>query len=97
MFAGIESVGAVLSILIVTEAEFVRPALLEAEHVKLLPAVFVLRLEVVQPVEDRMPDWPSVTDQLNDTLLVYQPFDPAVPLMLGVIAGAVLSKIVASL
>ena len=91
------AVGAVLSILIVTEAELERPALFVAEQVRVEPAVSEVKLDAVQPVEVLMPDSASVTVQLTVTLLVYQPFDPAVPEMEGVITGAVLSKMVVSL
>ena len=91
------AVGPVLSILIVTEAEPERPALFVAEQVSVVPDVSEVRLEAVQPVEVLMPDSVSVTVQLTVTSLVYQPFDPAVPEMDGVITGAVLSKMVVSL
>ena len=44
-----------------------------------------------------MPDSASVVVQLTVTLLVYQPFAPAVPETDGVITGAVVSVIVVSL
>ena len=90
-------IGPVLSILIVTEAEPERPELFVAEQVRVVPVVSEVKLDVLQPVEDAMPDSPSVTVQLTVTSLVYQPFDPAVPEMEGVITGAVLSKMVVSL
>ena len=89
--------GFVLSILIVTEAEFESPALFVAEQVRVRPIVSEVRMDVVQPVELLMPDSASVTVQLTVTSLLYQPFDPAVPEMDGVIKGTVLSKMVASL
>jgi hypothetical protein len=92
MLAGRDRVGLLLSILIVTEAEFERLALFVAEHVNVVPAVSVEILVGLQFVEEKMPDCGSVTDQLNDTLLIYQPFNPSVPLTVGVMTGAVLSK-----
>ena len=97
MSAGKESTGAFLSILIVTEAEFESPMLFVAEQVSVVPAVFEVRFDAVQPVEERIPDSESVADQLTDTSLVYQPFNPTVPLTLAVMTGAVLSETVASL
>jgi len=97
MSAGRDSTGAVLSILIVTEAEFERPALFEAEQVSVVPVVLAVRFDVLQPVAERMPDSGSLVVQLTDTLLLYQPFVPAVPLTLGVMTGAVLSITVVSL
>ena len=91
------AVGPVLSILMVTEDELERPALFVAEHVRDVLVVSEVKLDIVQPVEDAMPDSPSVAIQLTVTLLVYQPLDPAVPEMDGVITGAVLSKMVVSL
>ena len=89
--------GIVLSILIVTEAELESPTLFVAEQVRVTPVVSEVRVDVVQPVEVLMPDSASVAVQLTVTSLLYQPFDPAVPEMDGVITGTVLSKMVASL
>src|SRR5262245_14076311 len=86
--------GFVLSILIVTEAELERTALLLAEHVNVTPVVSVVRFDALQPLDEAMPDSASVTDQVTVTLLVYQPLEPAVPEIVGVITGAVLSEIV---
>jgi hypothetical protein len=83
---------AVRSILIVTETEFESPRWFVAEHVNVVPPVFEVRLEAVQPVEERIPDSSSDTDQLRDTSLVYHPFKPSVPLMLGTMTGGVLSE-----
>src|SRR6188474_545781 len=89
--------GPVLSILIVTETEPERPELFVAEQVRVVPVVSEVKLDVLQPVEDAMPDSPSVTVQLTVTLLVYQPLAPNVPEMDGVTTGAVVSEIVVSL
>ncbi len=86
---GSVKVGAVLSILTVTETELDKPTGLVAEQVNVVPVVSALRLEVVQPVEDEIPDSGSFTDQLTVTSPVYQPFDPTTPLTLGVMTGAV--------
>jgi hypothetical protein len=95
-FPGRESCGAVLSILIVTEAELVNPALFVAEQVKVVPVVSAVRFEGEQPFEERIPDSLSVTDQVTFTLLLYQPFEPAVPVF-GMMPGGVLSVITAGL
>jgi hypothetical protein len=97
MLEGRLSVGAVLSILIVTEFEVESPALFVAEQVRVVPVVSEVRVEGVQPVEVLIPDSLSVTVQLTVTLLIYQPLVPAVPEMDGVITGAVLSEMVVSL
>jgi hypothetical protein len=91
MLEGRVKVGADLSILIVTETELDRPTLFVAEQESVTPAVSVVRFDAVQPVEDMIPDSASATVQLTLTSLIYQPFNPAVPLTLGVISGAVLS------
>ena len=90
--AGIpEITGGVLSIFIVTDAEFGRPAPFIAEQVSVTPAVSAVSVVPEQPFDDVMPDSGSAVDQATDTLLVYQPFGPIVPDMLGVITGAVVS------
>ena len=89
--------GAVLSILIVTDAELDNPALFVAEHVNVAPDVSVVKLDAVQPFEERIPDSASVNDQLTETSLVYQPLEPAVPETMGVMTGAVLSVTTVSL
>ena len=65
MSDGTVRMGAVLSILIVTETEFESPALFVAEQVYAAPTVSMLMFVVVQPLEKRMPDSPSLTDQLT--------------------------------
>lgn len=92
MLDGRDSVGAVLSILIVTEAELVPPTLFVAEQVSVVPAVSLVRFEAAQPVEEEIPVSGSLTDQLTATSLVYQPPDPRMPVMLGVMIGPVPSK-----
>lgn len=91
ILTGSVKVGAVLSSLTVTETELDRPTLFVAEQVNVMPVVSVLKLEVVQPVEEAIPDSGSLTVQLTVTSPLYQPFDPATPLMLGVMTGAVAS------
>lgn len=81
--------GAVLSILIVTITELERLTLLVTEQVRVVPAVSSVKVEAVQPVEEKMPDSGSSTVQLTVTSLVYQPPDPSMPLMFGVMTGAV--------
>jgi hypothetical protein len=81
--------GAVLSILIVTEAEFVRLTLLVAVQVSVMPALSRVRFDALQPVKEEIPVSGSCTSQLTVTSLVYQPPDPKVPLTLGMMTGAV--------
>ena len=85
--------GAVLSILIVSGTERVRPAPFVAEHVSVMPAISFARVVDEHPLEEAMPDSGSVTDQATVTLLRYQPFVPKVPLTVGVIAGGVRSAV----
>ena len=89
MSDGIDRTGAVLSILIVTEAEFVRLTLLVAVQVSVMPAVSRVRFDALQPVEEEIPVSGSSTSQLTLTSLMYQPPEPRVPLIFGVITGAV--------
>jgi hypothetical protein len=82
--------GAVLSILIVRDSELTSPAPFVAEHVTGVPAVSAV--SVVGPqVGEEIPDSASFTLQLTVTALLYQPFIPTVPLIVGVITGAVVS------
>jgi hypothetical protein len=83
-------IGAVASRLTVTDCELLPPALV-AEQVKMAPAVSLVTELLPHPVCDVIVDWASVTVQLTDTLLVYQPFVPSVPLTVGVITGGVVS------
>lgn len=71
--------GGVLSILIVTDAELDRPALLIAEQVRVTPEVSAVRTVVPHPVEEAMPDSGSVKLQFTVTLLRYHPLLPGVP------------------
>ena len=82
--------GADASRLMVTDALLVPPALV-AEHVNVVPAaaVSVVMLEGPQSVEDEIDDWGSVTVHVRPTSLVYQPPEPSVPVMFGVITGGV--------
>src|SRR3990172_7298537 len=80
--------GAVLSILIVTVYEPVRPSWFVAEQVRLAPAVSVMSVCTSQLLVLVMGDSGSAHAQFTVTLLVYQPFDPRVPVMLGVMTGA---------
>ena len=89
--------GMVLSILIVTETELDRPALFVAEQVSTVPVVSEVKMVEVQPMEVRMPDCGSETVQVTVTLLLYQPFVPNMPEILGLMTGGVLSKIVGTL
>src|SRR3712207_4825557 len=89
---GSDRTGAFRSILIVTETELERPTLLVTEHVRVVPAVSAVRWDSVQPVEDRIPDSDSCTDQITVTSLIYQPPEPAVPIIVGVMTGAVVSR-----
>jgi hypothetical protein len=50
------AVGGVWSILTVTDAELVSPAPFVAEHVKVVPAVSVVRVAAPHPVEEAIPD-----------------------------------------
>lgn len=92
MSEGRDNVGAVLSILIVTEAEFEPPTLFVAEQVSVVPAVSLVRFDAVQPVEEEIPVSGSPTDQLTVTSLMYQPPSPSVPLIFGVMTGDVASR-----
>ncbi len=91
MSDGSERTGAVLSILIVTELEFERLRLFVAVQVRVMAAVSTVRFESLQPVEDEIPVSESLTLQLTFTSLIYQPPEPRVPLMFGVMTGPVSS------
>src|SRR4030095_12312177 len=92
--AGTISTGAVLSILIVTEALRGRPAAFVAEHVRTVPAVSVVRLVVVHPVEDESPNSGSVAVQLTDPGELFQPVTFGEGVTVGTITGAVVSNLV---
>src|SRR6185312_6017425 len=64
-----------------------------AEHVRVTPAVSPVRLVGAHPVEDAIPDSGSDTLQFTVTALRYQPLLPSVPVICGVISGAVISAI----
>ena len=89
--AGRDRTGAFLSILIVTETEFERPALFVAEQMRAAPTVSEVRFVAAQPVEETTPLSGSSTDQLTLTSLVYQPLLPSVPVKVAVITGGVVS------
>ena len=86
-----EITGGVLSILIVTETELLKPAPLVAEQVIFVPAVSAVSVTGPQPVEVAIPDSGSVTDQEIVTLLRYHVLFPNVPEMIGVTRGGVVS------
>ena len=73
------------------DTEFDNPAPLVAEHVKVVPGVFMVRLIEPQPVEDAIPDSGSTTDQVTVTPLIYQPLVPSVPVTVGWMTGGVVS------
>jgi hypothetical protein len=87
--------GCVLSIFMITETLADKPALLVAEQVSVTPVVVVSFVLVAgpQPLDVKMPDSASVTLQVTETLLLYQPFDPDVPVIEGIMIGDVLSEI----
>jgi hypothetical protein len=87
------SVGAVRSIFTVTEAEFDRPAPLVTLHVSVVPAsgVSVLRVVVVQPLDEAISDSGSETDQLTVTGPLFQLLPLALGVTVGVIIGGVVS------
>src|SRR5262245_30189452 len=63
-----------------------------AEHVRVMPAVSVVRFVGVHPVEDAIPDSGSDTLQPAVTALRYQPLLPTVPVIWGFITGGVGSR-----
>src|SRR5215471_1237112 len=83
--------GGVASRLIVTVLRLESPAPLVAEQVTDKPAVSVVMDVGPHPVEDAIPDSGSVAFQVTVTLLTYQPFEPSVPVIVGVITAGVLS------
>ena len=87
------SVGAVRSILTVTEAEFDRPAPFVAVQVSVVPASEVSALTVVdvQAMDEPIPDSGSETDQLTVTGPLFQPLLLALGLTVDVITGGVAS------
>jgi hypothetical protein len=87
------SVGAVRSIFTVTEDEFGKPAPFVAVHVSVVPVsgVSVLRVVVVQPFDDPIPDSGSETDQVTVTGPLFQPVPFVLGVTVGVITGGVVS------
>src|SRR5215472_13555787 len=83
--------GGVAPRLTVTVRELARPAPFVAEQVSVWPAVSEMIDVEPHPVEEAMPDSGSVALQVIVTLLMYQPFSPSVPVMVGAITGGVLS------
>jgi hypothetical protein len=67
------------------------PPLLVAEQVKVVPVVSVVTLLDPQPVWALIADSGSLTVQLMEMLLVYQPLVPSVPVTLAAITGGVVS------
>jgi hypothetical protein len=87
------SVGAVRSTFTVTEAEFDKLAWLVAVHVSVVPAcgVSVVRVVVVHPEDEAIPDSRSETDQVTVTVPLFQPLLLALGVTVGVITGGVMS------
>jgi hypothetical protein len=83
--------GPVLSIFSETES-LDGPPSLWAEHEEVVPVVSEVKFCVPHPESITTADWASVTVQATDTLLVYQPLEPAVPVMTFVITGGVVSQ-----
>ena len=90
---GNANIGAVRSIFTVTEAEFDKPAPLMAVQVSVVPScgVSLLKVAVVHPVDEAIPDSGSETDQLTVTGPLFQPLPLALGVTVGVIAGGVVS------
>src|SRR5205807_6343388 len=86
--------GGVMSILIVAKTVRGKPAAFVAEHVRTVPDVSAVRLVVVHPAEDEIPDSGSVTLQLTDTAELFQPLMFGVGVIVGPITGAVVSNLV---
>ena len=81
------TVGAVRSILTVTETEFDVPCVLVAVHVIVVPAVSLLRIVVWHPEEEAIPLAGSETVQVTVTVLLFHPFPLGLGLMFGAMAG----------
>src|SRR5438477_319330 len=86
-----KSTGGVLSMLTVTGTELDSPSPFLAEQGSVVPSVSEVRFAGLQPVIETMRDSGSVTFQLTATLLVYQPFVPELPVIMGRITGDVVS------
>src|SRR5689334_16020584 len=90
--AGIPAItGWLLSIFMLTEIEFEIPAPFLAKHVTVTPGTSATKVLGSQPEVDAIPDWGSLTLQRTVTLLRYQPLEPSVPDMSGVMAGGEVS------
>jgi hypothetical protein len=74
--------------LIVTDCDAV-PPLLVAWHVKVTPEVSLVTELGSQPVLDVTALSGSLTFHVTDTLLVYQPLFPSVPVTFGEMSGGV--------
>jgi hypothetical protein len=83
----------VRSIFTVTEAEFDKPAPLVALQVSVVPAggVSALRVVVVQPLDEAIPDSGSETDQVTVTDPLFQPLPLGLGVTVAVITGGVVS------
>src|SRR5437867_2480939 len=86
------AVGAVLSILIVTESVDEPPVLCAVQE-EAVPIVSVVTSCVPQPESIVARDSRSVTVHATVTSDVYQPFEPAVPVMVLVMTGGVVSAV----
>ena len=86
----IEIVGAVLSIFTV-RLSLDEPPVLWPAHAEIVLAVSDVKLCVPHPESTMGADSKSSTNQSTITLLVYQPFVPAVPMIEFVITGGVTS------
>jgi hypothetical protein len=82
--------GAVLSIRMVTDWLPVPPVLV-AVQVSVWPAVSLLRVDGPHPLDDVTVESGSVTDQLTETLVLFQPFAFGEGVTLGTITGVVVS------
>ncbi len=67
------AVGAVRSIMTVTETEFDVPCMLVAVHVSVVPRVSLVRVVVPQPEEEAIPFMGSEIDQVTVTVLLFHP------------------------
>jgi hypothetical protein len=93
MLCGKFRVGAVRSILTVTDAELERPAPLVTEHVSVVPCcpVSVVRVVLLQPLDEAIPDSGSETDHVTVTGPLFQPLLLALGVTVDVITGGVVS------
>jgi len=87
------AVGSVLSILIVTDMEAESPAPSTAVHVKVIPAVSVVRVTGSQPLVRSVltPEIGSVTVQFKVTLVLFHPAAFGPGLITGTIVGGLVS------